>query len=232
MAITGLQTSGIVERVYLTLPPRFTRETSSIFYQVMTGIGQMFQLSVDYIDELWRQTNLTTATGSYVDSYIYDLIAWGRRPYYDDDTYKDRYQQILYSHNSSEDGIRQILIDILGGPPLLMYSGRKNGAFYNSGYFWNDDVGLTVYGSQSGSAFIGIIELSRKPDEQIIDELCILIDKAKAKGVVIYLKWPFDYETETDLCSGTYDLTESDCSSFSEIVFDTDSGSLSLLEIS
>ena len=230
MAVTNLSVSGIVERVYLTLPPRFTRDSSSAFYSVMTGIGEMFQLSVNYIDELWRQTNLTSASGEYVDKYIYDLIAWGRRSYYTDDEYKERYGQILYEHNSTEAGMSKVIENVLGHPPLLMYAARRKGAFYNAGYFWDDDVGLTVYGSQSGSAFIGIIELSRKPDDQLIDELCILLDKAKAAGVVVYLKWPTDYETDTDLCGGSFDLTISDCSQFSDISVPTDSGDLDLLE--
>jgi hypothetical protein len=207
MPITNLTTSGIVQRVYLTLPTRFTRETSSQFYNVMYGIGEMFQFSIKYIDELWRQTNLGSASGDYVDLYIGGLINYGRKGKSDEE-YKDRYSQILFEHNSTRDGMSAVVESVLGNPPLLMYESTRRGAYYNARYYWNDDVGLTVYGSESATAFIGIIELSRRPDEDLLDELIVLLQKAKASGILIYLKWPNEYEENVDTLSGDYELTE------------------------
>lgn len=190
----------------------------------------MFYLNMSYIDELWRQTNLGSASGEFVDKYISGLMNYGRKGRSDEE-YKDIYDRILYTHNSTSGGIAESFKTVTGNYPLLMYEASRRGAYYDSNFYWDDDFALTVYGSDSASAFVGIIELSRKPDDNLIDELCTLLDKAKAAGVLIYLKWPADYVSDVDVCVGDFYLTESDCSTFSDVSADTSGGDFDLLEV-
>lgn len=68
----------ITERIMLTLPVRFTREQSSNVYKFFESLADSFQIDGDKIDELIAQTNLSSASGEYLDQYIQGLIGVGR----------------------------------------------------------------------------------------------------------------------------------------------------------
>lgn len=216
----------ITERIMLTLPVRFTREQSSNIYKFFESLADSFQIDADKIDELIAQTNLSSASGEYLDQYIQGLIGIGRlknsvqdvlateedieisnedddlflMPWLglnrkeSDPAYKDRGDYILYKYNPTGTGLRQIVIDFSFQEPVNMYTGSRRGAFYSSEtshskYFFNDPV-QSYYGAYDIQAFTGFIELKKRPDDELIEQLCNHIQNAKAFGIQIYIKYP------------------------------------------
>lgn len=210
----------------LTLPVRFTQEESSNVYKFFETLSHSFQIDADKIDELIAQTNLTTATGAYLDQYIQGLAGFGRlkntiqdtletetdieiiseddveilTPGYQagvvetDTAYRDRYLNVLYTYNSTKSGIASIIVDFAFQQPKEMYSGSRRGAFYSSTsshskYFFNDPA-YSHYGSGDPGYFTGYIELTQKPDNELIDQLCLHVQNAKAYGIQLYIKYP------------------------------------------
>lgn len=112
----------------------------------------------------------------------------------DDDQYRDRYQDVLYNYNSTKQGLRRIVIDFAYEDPSDMYTGAKRGAYYSietlhaKNYFNDPSTGR--YGAGGDVAFIGYIELTRRPQEELIDILCKHLTDAKAWGIKLYLKYP------------------------------------------
>ena len=210
----------------LTLPVRFTQEESSNVYKFFETLSHSFQIDTDKIDELIAQTNLTTATGAYLDEYIQGLVGFGRlknsiqdtletesdieiiseddveilTPGYQsgvietDTAYRDRYLNVLYTYNSTKSGISSVIVDFAFQTPKEMYSGSRRGAFYSSPsshskYFFNDPS-YSHYGSGDPGYFTGYIELTQRPDEELIEQLCTHVQNAKAYGIQLYIKYP------------------------------------------
>jgi hypothetical protein len=216
----------ITERITLALPVRFTKEQSSNVYKFFESLSDSFKIDTDKIDELIAQTNLSSASGDYLDQYISGLIGVGRlkdsvqdvlateeaieisdeeddlflMPGYQagakesDPAYKDRYNSILYRYNSTMEGIKQIVVDFLFEEPEEIYAGSKRGVFYSSetahSKFFFNDVGRSYYGSANTEAFVGFIQLKERPDEALIEQLCIHIENAKAYGIKVCIKYP------------------------------------------
>lgn len=112
-----------------------------------------------------------------------------------DAAYRDRFLNIIYNYNSTKNGIKNIVIDFVFQEPISMQAGVKRGAFYSSPeshskYFYNDPL-YSFYGSFDAAAFTGYIELSERPDEELLEQLCIHVQNAKAYGIEIVIKYPF-----------------------------------------
>lgn len=112
----------------------------------------------------------------------------------DDNQYRDRYQDVLYNYNSTKQGLRQVVIDFAYEDPTDMYAGTKRGAYYSietlhARHYFNDALTGT-YGTGGDVAFVGYIELTRRPNEELIDILCKHLTDAKAWGIKLYLKYP------------------------------------------
>lgn len=83
MAINSYALSDLVTRIQLTLPSKFdTTDTNTDIYAFWQGICSMLKLDTDLLDELFRQTNLTSASGLYVDQYITSLTKLSRLTLY------------------------------------------------------------------------------------------------------------------------------------------------------
>jgi hypothetical protein len=231
----------ITKRILLALPVRFTKEESSNVYKFFESMADSFYIDTEKIDELIAQTNISSASGDYLDEYIQGLAGFGRlkssvqdvldtedyqditdeenvvilTPEYQhgvkesDPAYKDRFINVLYNYNSTKDGIKNIVIDFAFQEPKEMNTGVKRGAFYSaptshSKNFYNDP-GYSHYGSFDIAAFTGFIELSQKPDDDLLEQLCIHIQNAKAYGIQIYVKYPL-----VGILDGSYVYTISD----------------------
>ena len=216
----------ITNRILLALPVRFTKEESSNVYKFFESMADSFYINAEKIDELIAQTNLSSASGDYLDDYVQGLAGIGRlkssvqdvldtednqditnednivmlTPGFQqgikesDPAYKDRFLNVLYTYNSTKSGIKNIIIDFAFQEPKEMSTGVKRGAFYSSTtshskYFYNDPT-YSHYGSYDIAAFTGFIELSQKPDDDLLEQLCIHIQNAKAFGIQIYIKYP------------------------------------------
>jgi hypothetical protein len=112
----------------------------------------------------------------------------------DDNQYRDRYNSVLFDYNSTRQGLRQVIVDFTYEYPVDMYAGAKRGAYYSietlhaKNYFNDPSTGR--YGAGGDVAFIGYIELTRRPQEELIDILCKHLTDAKAWGIKLYLKYP------------------------------------------
>lgn len=211
MAILNYSLSDITNRIILNLPSRFIKDESSNVYKLFQAIAEGFSLNTTGIDELFGQTSLAHASGGYVDDYISQLSGLGR--YRDgtvyvgsdetDDQYKTRYKNTIYVYNATKPGIRQVVIDMVGNPPVDMYTANKRGAYPNARYYYND--GVSVYGAAGNDPFKGYIEFSRKPNPYIINELLVTIRKCKAFGVTIYLKYPQEDDLSIVFGDGVYE---------------------------
>jgi hypothetical protein len=202
MPLNGFSLSDIVTRVMLVLPSRFSREDGTDVVNFFTGIAAALKINSEQVDELFRQTNLVSASGEYVDEYIVDLIDYGRKEDESDEDYKTRYKRIAFRYNSTRQGLAYVSLDLLGTEPYGMYNGTARGAYFNSGYFLDDDFFLSTYGDEGEEMFVGYIEFGRKPNEDVFDELCKTIAAAKAAGIRVYLKYPLGNDLVASLLDG------------------------------
>ncbi len=215
MSILNYTLSEITNRIILNLPVRFIKDESSNVYKLFQAIADGFMISTTQIDELFRQTSLTTATGSYTDEYISSLSAIGRYkegvvyPNNDetDEDYKQRYKNTIYVYNSTKLGLKQIVIDMLGNEPFDMYTGSKKGAFANGRYYYNSGFGA-VYGDGEDNPFVGYIEFLRRPAPIYLEELRKTINKCRGYGITIYLKYPSTDDLTISFDEGTLSRAE------------------------
>lgn len=78
MGVKNYTLSDITKRIMLSLPSRFSREEHLNVYKLFESIGDVFKINADKIDEVITQTNLDSASGDYLDSYINGLAGFGR----------------------------------------------------------------------------------------------------------------------------------------------------------
>lgn len=207
--------SQITDRIMLTLPAKFSRETTSNVYKFFQALGDAFILNSLQVDELFKQTSLTAASGDYVDDYIGGLSGLGRYPsgtvYLDNDetdaNYKLRYKRTIFRYNTTKNGLKQIVIDMVGNEPEDMYTGNKRGAYANGRYYYNSGS-MAVWGSGTNNPFVGYIEFSRKPNYWIINELRKTINLCRGYGIKIYLKYPQDDDLDIVFVDGEFERTE------------------------
>jgi hypothetical protein len=111
MPIKNFTLQDITKRIMLSLPSRFTREEQSNVYKFFESIADVFKIDADKIDELILQTNLETASGTYLDQYISGLAGFGRL--------NASYQSMLETEDDfniiAEDGSRLYLPDYQEG---------------------------------------------------------------------------------------------------------------------
>lgn len=197
MPINNFSLSDITRRIIINLPVKFNAEDGTNVYKFFEAIANGFQITSDKIDELAMQTNLVTATGVYVDNYINGLADMGRYAsgvvYLDanetDQQYKDRFNNTIYVHNSTKPGLQQIFIDFFESTPRYMYTGTRNGAFADAEYFY--DTGIeALWGADSYQPYTGYIELYRKPNDWILDQLLVALRKAQGYGVDLFIVYP------------------------------------------
>jgi hypothetical protein len=190
MAINNLQLPDIVQRIMMVLPVKFTTGTNSNVYGLLTGIAAALKLNTDMVDELFRQTNLVSSSGQYVDDYITGLSGIGRKPLETDAAYKTRYRNKIFKYNCTQTGMQNIVIDITGKAPLGVYNSGKRGAYLNARQYYDDPSYLATYGDLYPVPFTGYIQLANKPSPLVSIELSKLISAAKAAGIQIYLSYP------------------------------------------
>jgi hypothetical protein len=207
MGIKNFQISDIVDRIYMTLPTKFTRDASSNLYAFLSGLSSALQLNDSQIDELYRQTNLITASGEYLDDYVVGLSNIGRKYGESDDDYRNRYLSYTYKYGNSKQGIQNVVVDIVGNSPMAMYVGRKRGAYFNGRKYLNSNNATCIAGASSSQAYTGYIQFSRKPNKYVLQELIETIEAAKAFGVQIYLVYPATnnliIDTSSEMSSNT-----------------------------
>jgi len=214
MSILDYSLSQITSRILLNLPSRFDKTATSNVYYFFEAIANAFQLNTLQIDELFRQTSLTSASGEYVDDYINQLTKIGRYPsgvvYLDTDetdaNYIERYKNTVYVYNSTRSGLSQIVIDMNGNAPLNMYTGNKRGAYANARYYFNEGT-RSVWGNGANDPFKGYIEFSRRPNSWVLDEMRKLVNKCRGFGIQIFLKYPDGDDLDITSDGGTYELT-------------------------
>lgn len=199
--------SGIVERIYLALPTKFSREDTTNLYAFMYGVASALKINSDLIDEFFKQTNLASASGEYVDEYIEDLIGLTRKDEETDEEYKLRYNNYTFKYNCSKSGLEAIVIDLMGTTPYGMYMSVARGA-YTDAKFYYDDVGYrSLYGSDQESPFVAYIRFGYKPNKLIVEEMCRAISACRAYGVKIYLQYPpetpLNVDTNGEFTEGT-----------------------------
>ena len=201
--------SGIVERILVTLPSKFSKENTTNLYKFLTGLAEAFKINSDMVDELVRQTNLTSASGEYVDEYIEDLISLGRKDGESDEDYKARYKNLTFKYNCSKNGIESIVIDLMGKKPVNMYPLVKRGAYLNAKFYYNDSELRSVYGSDLSNPYKAYIEFARKPNKLIFDDMCRYIDASRACGVKVYLYYPqyndLNVDEDSEFLEGSFE---------------------------
>jgi hypothetical protein len=181
----------IVDRIAIHMPSAYTRDDASQLIGILKSIAEVLKINTDLMDEMERQTMLVSATGEYVDEYITDLSKIGRKNNTElDEDYKTRYKNCTYKYNCTKQGLKLVVIDLVGNSPYNMYNGNKKGVYYNSKSYYDDAPFKSTYGAGSNTTYVGYIEFSRKPNIYVIDDLCKIINDTMAKGVKIYLKYP------------------------------------------
>jgi hypothetical protein len=201
--------SDIVQRIYLTLPSRFDKTDQTDLYHMFYGIADALRFNSEYIDELYAQTNLVSATGAYVDDYIGGLTKIGRKEDEADEDYKARYWNQTFKYNCTKAGLSAISIDLMGKEPYQMYTDKVNGAFWDSEYYYDDEPFYSIYGSEDDEPFTGYIEFGREPDAERLNDLCDVIEKCRASGVTIYIVYPsYNDLTSLSFSDGTFERSE------------------------
>lgn len=193
MPINNFSVADIVDRIFLVLPDKFVKDENSNIYSFFDGVAEALNLTTNQLDELYRQTNLVSSSGSYVDDYITDLTNIGRKFGETDANYKQRYYNNVFKYNCTRNGIKAIVIDLTGSEPFAMYESGKRGAYTDARQYYNDDSFISTYGNDSPDAFVAYIQFSTKPfasDAAKFNELCKTISSCAASGVRVYLYYP------------------------------------------
>jgi hypothetical protein len=177
----------IADRISLTLPARVAKKQASKVWKLLRSMAEIFKVNVDGIDELFLQTNLVTASGDFLDDYIYDLTKIKRELNESDDDYRDRFYRNVWVYNNTKNGMREITFDVMGHYPVALVD-KSRGGFYDSLYYYNDLEGGSHYNGGT-EPYVGYIILESRPSSAQLDELCTLINKYKALGVKIYIKY-------------------------------------------
>lgn len=187
MARLGWDGDTTANRITLTLPAKFAKKESSNIWKLLRSMAEIFKINVDGIDELFLQTNLKTATGEFLDDYIYELTELKRKTGETDDDFRQRYYRNVFVYNSTRNGMKEITYDVMGFYPVALVDKDRGGSF-NALYYYNDLEGGSHYGG-GVDPYVGYIILESAPSETQLDELCALINKHKALGVKIYIKY-------------------------------------------
>lgn len=188
MARLGFTGDQIADRINLVLPAKFSRDHASNIWKMLRSLAEVFKINTDGIDELFQQTNISTASGSFLDDYINDLSNIARKVDETDEDYRLRYFRNVFVYSGTKDGMKNIVFDILGYNPLALVS-KERGARFDAHYYFNDTAGMSTYGDPNGTAFVGYIYLTSRPSAALLDELCTVINQHKVQGVRIYLKF-------------------------------------------
>lgn len=184
----NLDKDAIANRMTLFLPANFAKDNSSNIWKLLRSMAEIFHIVTEGLDELYKQTNIETASGEYLDEYVRELTNIGRDDSETDDDLLVRYYRNVFTYNGTRDGMRQIVYDIMGSYPTALVDNQPGG-FSDALFYFNDIAGGSSWGNDSGQPFVGYIFLKYAPSEEQLDKLCNLINIHKALGVKIYLKY-------------------------------------------
>lgn len=182
----GWDKDTIADRITLTLPDSFAKDHESSIWKLMRSIAEMFYVNTDGIDGLFQQTNISTASGEYLDEYVQELSGIRRKEDETDDQLRVRHFRNAFTYNGTKNGVKEITYDVVGYYPLLL-NGKERGAYNDALYYYNDARGGSVYGGAS-EAYVGYIVLNTAPTEAQMDELCALLNRHKKLGIKLYIK--------------------------------------------
>lgn len=196
MPVLNIPGTGIIERFQLHLPERrFTRDTGTTLYSILSGLADVLVLPQNLMDFVWTMTHIASATGTYLDDLIQPYTGFRRKSGETDSAYRDRYYNFCFNYNISPTGVSQIVTDYLG------YSGEQREVdfedtayFGPTGYFTNDSE--TLLGAEDPEKFVGYIIFSSEPVLSLLPDLAEALDHVRMSGTKIYLIWPF-YGTRT-----------------------------------
>jgi hypothetical protein len=121
-----------------------------------------------------------------------------------DQQFKDRYKSTIYKHNSTKPGLQQIFIDFFESTPKYMYTGTRDGAYADAGYFYDSGV-EALWGADSYLPYTGYIELYRKPNDWVLNQLLVALRKASGFGIDLFIIYPPE---ELEIAEMTIDFTE------------------------
>lgn len=190
MPVLNIPATGIVERFQLHLPERrFTRESVTTLYSVLSGFADILILPQDLMDFVWTNTHIASATGSYLDDLIQPYTGFRRKSGESDNDYRERYYNFVFNYNVSPSGISQIVTDYLGYSGTQREISFEDTAYFGpTGYFTNDPE--TLLGAEDPEEFVGYIIFSSEPDLTLLPDLAEALDHVRMSGTKIYLLWP------------------------------------------
>lgn len=203
----NLSISGIVTRIEAHLPPIITREENTVVWNFLSGLASAFLINIAQVNELYQNTFINQATGSVLSNNIFDLTKIYRRNGETDEDLRNRYRKYVFQYNVTKAQIREAVFDSRYGQyPVSMVSLNARSAYWGlednpagSGatYFY-DNIGenISYWGDGIGNAaFIGYIYLAERPTTSQKIDLCNIINRIKAEGVRIYLRYPLEWST-------------------------------------
>jgi hypothetical protein len=217
--LTTLTTStNIVKAIKAVLPIYFNRQSGSGVDNMLTAMAESFKLNIQQLNQFFNNTFISQASGTVLDGLIKDISGINRKDDESDPDYVDRYYKYIYEYNITRNGISEIVYDITGEYPLRLYetnqraywgeenlppSGQVTGVatYYDDVIeyqsLWGDDI--------NDRSFIGYIYLYYTPSQQIIEELCDVIERVRMTGTTIYLVLPSIIQPPEDFVM--YDIT-------------------------
>jgi hypothetical protein len=190
----------VARRITLTLPSSLATSQGTSVWSLVRSMAEVFKMATDAIDELFINTNLRSATGEFLNDYVYDLTKLKRKAGETDAQLRTRFGRSVFDYNATENGMENIVFDIMAETPVLK-TGMDRGAFYDSLYYYNDAQGISIYGTETGTAYVGYIILDSVPTAAQIEELCETIQRHKSLGIKIYIK----YRRLKDYTGSTYE---------------------------
>jgi hypothetical protein len=193
--------SGIVGYFQLVIPPYFTKDTNSFLYSFLTGLGTMMKIGVDQINELYDKTKLYLASGDDVDYLITDYVALRRKNSESDENYIDRFIKRVYRYNITTDSISDQVYDIFGEYPTKLYELNGRSGYWGLENYENDSAkhwfydnsgdNTVFWGGELGQgAYKGYIYLTERPPNNVLIELCQVLNSNRMLGTDIYLVYP------------------------------------------
>lgn len=202
---TNTSLSGIVTSIKAVLPPFFTKTTGTVLHNLLEGIGTLFKLNIEQINQKYNDTFIAHATGSVLDDLITDISKIHRKDSESDDDYRNRHYKYLFDYNITKGSIIEQVYDITGEEPTLVvnlldrtaYWGEENlpvsGQITGTASFYDVEGSYSSLwgGSVDDSAFKAYVYLRQRPTPEVLSDLKYVINRNRIEGGKIYLVFPF-----------------------------------------
>lgn len=224
MTITNNTEASLVDSIKFYFPHFLNpNKVNSVLRNFITVFAYIFKLNTDQLNQMFVNTFIQEAEGDILTDLIMDISGIKRKNDETDEDYRARYIKYCYEYNITNNSVNNIVNDITGQFPSKIVEGNSRGFYWgtpnnqatgsviDTRYYYNDvGVYTPLWGTEGEKAWIAYIFLKEIPSQEILNELCDVIERVRMIGTTIYLVLPqvsdiiFEWENLTG--SGNFEV--------------------------